>query len=47
MRLSPVEGLTLVGGGRLTWWDTNNQVLLPTLGTVTGSSVEEIGRAHV
>jgi len=40
MRLSPVEGLTLVGGGRLTWWDTNNQVLLPTLGTVTGSSVE-------
>jgi len=40
MRLSPLEGLTLVGGGRLTWWDTNNLVLLPTLGTVTGSSVE-------
>lgn len=40
MRLSPVAGLTLVGGGRFTWWDTNNQVLLPTLGNVTGSSVE-------
>ncbi len=40
MRLSPLAGLTLVGGGRLTWWDTNNQVLLPTIGTVTGSSVE-------
>ncbi len=22
MRLSPVKGLTLVGGGRMTWWDT-------------------------
>lgn len=22
MRLSPIQGLTLVGGGRLTWWDT-------------------------
>ena len=40
MRLSPLAGLTLVGGGRFTWWDTNNLVLLPTLGNVTGSSVE-------
>lgn len=29
-RLSPVRGLTLIGGGRFTWWKTTNQVLLPT-----------------
>lgn len=40
MRLSPVEGVTLIGGGRLTWWDTNNQVLLPTPGAVTGYGLE-------
>lgn len=40
MRLSPVEGLTLVGGGRVSWWDTDNQTLLPTLGNVTGSTIE-------
>ncbi len=40
MRLSPVEGLTLVGGGRLTWWETENTVLLPTLATPTGYKVK-------
>ena len=39
MRLSPLEGLTLVGGGRLTWWDTDNKVLLPTPGAQTGYSI--------
>lgn len=32
MRLSPVAGLTFIGGGRLTWWDTT----LPTLLTPSG-----------
>lgn len=40
LRLSPVAGLTLVGGGRFTWWDTNSQVLLPAVGNVTGSGVD-------
>lgn len=39
-RISPVAGLTLVGGGRLTWWDTNNQTLLPRLLPQTGYSVD-------
>nr|WP_317893730.1 TonB-dependent siderophore receptor [uncultured Sphingomonas sp.] len=30
MRLQPVEGLTLVGGGRLTWWEQTTETLLPT-----------------
>lgn len=40
MRLSPVEGLTLVGGGRLTWWESTSQALLPTLGPKSPQSVE-------
>jgi outer membrane receptor for ferric coprogen and ferric-rhodotorulic acid len=40
MRLSPIEGLTLIGGGRLTWWDTNLQTLLPTLTPQTGYGIE-------
>ena len=40
LRLSPLAGLTLVGGGRFTWWDTDNQVLLPTLGNITGSTID-------
>ncbi|MFS0772301.1 TonB-dependent siderophore receptor [Sphingomonas sp. 1P08PE] len=40
MRLSPVEGLTLIGGGRLTWFDTDTQTLLPTRGIRTGYTVE-------
>lgn len=39
-RLSPVAGLTLVGGGRLTWWDTDTQTLLPVPQPSTGYSVE-------
>jgi len=39
-RISPVEGLTLVGGGRFTWWQTEDQVLLPTLGPVTGYKIK-------
>lgn len=31
LRLSPVEGLTLIGGGRLTWWDQDAQTVLPRL----------------
>ena len=40
MRLSPVEGLTLVGGGRFTWWESTGQVLLPALGRKIPQSVE-------
>ncbi|TVV72935.1 TonB-dependent siderophore receptor [Sphingomonas solaris] len=29
MRLSPLDGVTLIGGGRLTWWDTENRTLYP------------------
>ena len=32
MRLSPVEGLTLVGGGRITWWDNEGFTLLTQAG---------------
>lgn len=39
-RISPIEGLTLTGGGRFTWWDTNSQTLLPTLGAITGYGIE-------
>lgn len=28
-RISPADGLTLVGGGRFTWWDTQTETLLP------------------
>jgi outer-membrane receptor for ferric coprogen and ferric-rhodotorulic acid len=32
MRLQPVAGLTLIGGGRLTWWEQTTRTLLsPTL----------------
>lgn len=40
MRLSPVEGLTLVGGGRLTWWESTSQAVLPALGPKIPQSVE-------
>lgn len=40
LRLSPVAGLTLTGGGRLTWWETNGQTLLPTLGNRTSQTIE-------
>lgn len=39
-RISPVEGLTLVGGGRLTWWDTDTQTVLPTVGVKSGYGIE-------
>lgn len=39
-RISPLEGFTLIGGGRFTWWDTNSQTLLPTAGAVTGYGIE-------
>ncbi|KAB7648808.1 TonB-dependent siderophore receptor [Polymorphobacter fuscus] len=39
LRVSPVAGLTLVGGGRVTWWDTNNQTVLPTLLPPTGYAI--------
>lgn len=34
MRLSPVTGLTLTGGGRVTWWDTTIRTLLVASGTI-------------
>ena len=40
LRMSPVEGLTLVGGGRMTWWSTHAQTLLPTLQNPTAYSFE-------
>jgi len=40
MRLSPIAGVTLVGGGRLTWWDTDLQTVLPTVGAETGYGIE-------
>ena len=40
MRLSPVQGVTLIGGGRLTWFDTDSQTLLPTRGLRTGYTIE-------
>jgi outer membrane receptor for ferric coprogen and ferric-rhodotorulic acid len=39
LRLSPLAGLTLVGGGRLTWWETRSTTLLPTLREPTGYAV--------
>ncbi|RMB55046.1 outer membrane receptor for ferric coprogen and ferric-rhodotorulic acid [Sphingomonas sp. PP-CE-3A-406] len=38
MRLSPVAGLTLVGGGRLTWWDTTVTTLLTPNGALPAAS---------
>ena len=40
LRLSPVAGLTITGGGRLTWWESNSQVLLPTLGARTSQGID-------
>lgn len=40
MRLSPLAGLTLIGGGRLTWYDTDSQTLLPQVGARTGYTIE-------
>lgn len=39
-RLSPLPGLTLIGGGRLTWYDTDSQTLLPAVGMRTGYTIE-------
>ncbi|WP_394804768.1 TonB-dependent siderophore receptor [Sphingomonas agrestis] len=40
LRLSPFAGLTITGGGRLTWWESNNQVLLPTRGNRTSQQID-------
>ncbi len=40
MRLSPVAGLTLVGGGRMTWYDTDSRTLLPIPGASSGYTIE-------
>ncbi|KTF68928.1 MULTISPECIES: TonB-dependent siderophore receptor [unclassified Sphingomonas] len=40
LRLSPVEGLTITGGGRMTWWESNSQVLLPRPGIRTSQGIE-------
>ncbi len=40
MRLSPLAGLTLIGGGRLTWYDTGSQTLLPAVGMRSGYTIE-------
>jgi outer membrane receptor for ferric coprogen and ferric-rhodotorulic acid len=38
MRLSPLAGLTLIGGGRLTWWDTTVSTLLTPTGVLPAPS---------
>lgn len=40
MRLSPLAGLTLIGGGRLTWFDTDTRTVLPTPGARTGYTID-------
>lgn len=40
MRLSPLAGLTLIGGGRMTWWDTRSLTTLPARGNWSGYSIE-------
>ncbi|MGE4431980.1 MAG: TonB-dependent siderophore receptor [Sphingobium sp.] len=40
LRLSPLAGLTLVGGGRLSWWETESQALLPVWQDPTGYKVK-------
>ena len=40
VRLSPVAALTLIGGGRLTWFDTDSQTVLPTRGARTGYTID-------
>lgn len=40
LRMSPLHGLSLVGGGRLTWWSTDSQTLLPNLLAPTGYTIE-------
>ncbi len=40
LRFSPVEGLSAIGGGRLTWWDTDTQTLLPVLGKKSGYKID-------
>ncbi len=40
LRLSPFAGVTVTAGGRLTWWESNNQVLLPTLGNRTSQTID-------
>jgi outer membrane receptor for ferric coprogen and ferric-rhodotorulic acid len=39
-RISLVEGLSLIGGGRFTWWKTTNQVLLPSVQPETGYKIQ-------
>ena len=40
LRLSPLAGVTLVGGGRLTWWDTTSQTLLPVAGPTVSYGID-------
>ncbi|MFS0850340.1 TonB-dependent siderophore receptor [Novosphingobium panipatense] len=40
LRFSPMDGLTATGGGRLTWWETTTQALLPAPGPKGGYTVE-------
>lgn len=40
LRLSPIAGLTITGGGRLTWWESNSQTLLPALGRRTSQVID-------
>ncbi|MEO7466931.1 TonB-dependent siderophore receptor [Sphingobium limneticum] len=40
MRISPIAGLSLVGGGRMTWWSTDSQTLLPNRLAPTGYSMD-------
>lgn len=39
LRLVPVEGLTLTGGGRFSWWETKSQTVLPNVGAETVTKV--------
>ncbi|MPT46933.1 MAG: TonB-dependent siderophore receptor [Sphingobium sp.] len=38
--LSPLAGLTFVGGGRFTWWETQTRALLPTVAAYSGYKVK-------
>jgi len=40
LRLQPVAGLTLTGGGRLTWWEQTSQTLLPALRPSTSTGID-------
>ena len=40
LRFSPIPGLTAIGGGRFTWWETITQTLLPRLDEPTGYRIK-------